>query len=146
MVTSNPFVLRDVSLTLTPTGGGTAEEYRCQLSQAELVPTAAGGGGASLTTFCNSYSDSGGNASWALALSGFQSYEDASDFSMLSFDAEGEEFDFVLSPMGGTVGPTNPGFGGTVTMVATNIGGTAGQYAVFTASLPCGGKPDKIVA
>ena len=143
-ITTSPFVLDDVSLTLKPTAG-TAEEYQCQLNRAELVPsTGGGGGGATFETFCNTYSSSGGNASWALEITGFQAYADAADLSMVLFDNEGQEYEYVLTPMGGTISAANPGFQGTLTLVPTNIGGTANQYAQMTVSLPCNGKPTKI--
>ena len=147
-ITTSPFVLDDVSLTLVPTGGGTPEEYQCQLNRAELVPSTAGGatGGATFETFCNSYSSAGASASWSLELTGFQAYQDAADLSLLLFDNESAEYDYVLTPAGGTVSASNPGFSGTVTLVATNIGGTANQYAQMQVSLPCNGKPTKVVA
>jgi len=141
MPTTSPFVLDDVSLTLSPVSGS-AEEYQCQLNRAELVPsTGGGGGGATFESFCNTYSGGGGTASWTLELTGMQAYSDAADLSMLLFNEEGEEYEFVLTPMGGTISATNPGFSGTVTLVPTNIGGTANQYATLTVSLPCSGKP-----
>lgn len=148
--TAKPFVLKDVSLTLVKTSEtpGTPVEFRCQLSRAELVPSSSGGGGgATLDTFCDSYSDSGaGSSTWTLELAGFQAYADVSDFSIISFEDEGVEYDFALAPLGGTPSATNPAFEGKVTMVATPIGGTAKQYAQFTAALPCSGKPTMVVA
>jgi hypothetical protein len=148
-IASSPFVLKDVSLTLVKTGeAGTPVEYRCQLSQAQLTPSAgAGATGATMETFCAVYDSSGTSASsWVLDLAGFQAYGDVTDFSMISFNEEGEQFDFVLMPLGGVASATNPGFEGTVTMVATPIGGTANQYAQFTGSLPCTEKPTMVVA
>jgi hypothetical protein len=143
-ITTSPFVLDDVSLTLVPTAGGTAEEYQCQLNRAELVPAAGTSSGNSFETFCDTYSSSGGNSSWTLELTGFQAYVDAADLSMLLFNDEGVEYDFVLTPAGGVISATNPAFDGTVTLVPTNIGGTANQYAQFSVSLPCSGKPTAI--
>lgn len=142
-ITTQPTLLKDVSLTLLKSGSATEPaEYRCQLTQAQLTPTAASGGGNTLSTFCADYSDSGGLGTWALDLAGFQAFADAQDFSVLSFKEEGSVFDFVLQPLGGAPSATNPGFAGQVTMVGTQIGGTAKQWAVFTASLPCVQKPE----
>ena len=145
--TTQPFVMNNVSLTLKLASGGTATEYRCQLSQAELVPSAGtGGGGAALDTFCDSFSTPTGLTTWALTLSGFQAFADATDLSNFLFDNEGETLDYVLTPLGGTVSASNPAFTGQVTAVPTNIGGTAAQYAVFNGvTLPCLGKPTKDV-
>lgn len=149
-ITTAPILLKDVSLTLIKTSDiatGDPVEYRCQLSQAELQPTAASSSGATLETFCNSYSASGaGNATWVLALSGFQAYGDVTDLSLLLFDNEGEDFTYTLMPAGGVPSATNPGFSGEVVLVPTNIGGTANQYGTFTVSLPCKEKPVKVVA
>ncbi len=149
--TANPFVLQKVGLTLTKVGGaGTEQEFRCQLSRAELVPAASsGGGGATLDTFCASYSDSGaGSSTWTLELSGFQAWSDVTDFSVISFNDEGEKYNFSLTPIDFEAGAstTNPAFEGEVTMVATPIGGTAKQYAQFSASLPCTAKPTMVTA
>ena len=143
-ITTKPTTLRDVTLTLTPSGG-TEVAYECQLTQAQLTPSSGGGGGNTLVTFCATHDDGGAGtlASWTLDLAGFQAYADAEDFSLLSFDSEGELFGFSLIPTGGAPSATTPGFEGEVTMVATPIGGTAGQYATFTVSLPCTGKPTK---
>jgi len=141
-LTLQPYLLKDVSLTLVKSGEVTTPvEYRCQLTQAELTPTASTGGGNALSTFCDDFSDSGGMATWALTLAGFQALADATDFSVLSFVEEGEQFDFVLAPLGGPPSASNPGFTGTITMVATAIGGTAKAWAVFTAACPCVSKP-----
>ncbi len=141
-ITQSPFLLKDVSLTLVKSGEVTTPvEYRCQLSQAELVPSAASGGGASLSTFCDEYSSPGGNATWVLTLSGFQAYQDAADLSVILFNDEGETYDFVLMPIQGAVSAANPAFEGQVTIVPTNIGGTANTYGVYTVSLPCAQKP-----
>jgi hypothetical protein len=142
--TSAPFVLKDVSLTLVKVGEVTAPiEFRCQLSQAQLTPSAGGGStGATLETFCATYDSSGtSNSSWALDLAGFQAWADVTDFSVISFQEEGAQFDFVLMPLAGPVSAASPSFSGTVTMVATPVGGTANQYATFTVSLPCTSKP-----
>jgi hypothetical protein len=146
--TLTPFLLKDVSLTMRPKGTtGATQEFRCQLSQAELVPSAASGGGASLATFCDTFTDPGGDATWVLTMSGFQAWKDVTDFAMVAFDHEGEEYEFVLAPMGGTISATNPGFKGIITLIPVNVGGTANQYAVFTTSQPVsGGKPTKITA
>lgn len=135
-ITVQPFVLRDVSLTLEPASGGTPQEYQCQLSAATLTPSSTGGTGNTLETFCDTYSDAGSNATWTLDLAGFQQYTDAADLALLLYNSEGEVYDFVLTPMGGTISATNPGFSGQVTLVPTQIGGTANQWATFSVSLP----------
>jgi len=143
-ISTAPFVLKEVSLTLVKSGDATTPvEYRCQLSQAQLTPSAgAGATGATLETFCETFDNSGTtSSSWVLDLAGFQAFADVTDLSMISFVDEGEKYDFVLVPVGGTISTTNPGFSGQVTMVATPIGGTANQYASFTVSLPCVSKP-----
>ena len=146
-LTSSPFRLRDVDVHLAPKGTDpmTAPSYRCQLTQAELVPSASGGGDA-IETFCATHEDPGGRATWALQLAGFQAYADAQDLTMLLFDHELEEFDYVLLPRGGVVSASNPGFSGTVTLTPTNIGGTAATWAAFTVSLAATGKPVKVTA
>ena len=136
-----PFVLKDVGLTLKK-GVAAAVEYRCQLSQAQLTPAAGTSSGATMETFCATFDSSGtGYATWTLDLAGFQAFKDVTDFSVISFNDEGVTYDFVLMPIMGAVSPTNPSLLGQVKMVATAVGGTANQYAQFTASLPCLAKP-----
>ena len=141
MPTTSPFVLDDVSLTLSPVSGS-GEEYQCQLNRAELVPsTGGGGGGATFESFCNTYSGGGGTASWTLELTGMQAYADAADLSMLLFNEEGEAVRVRAHPDGRHHQRHESRLRGTVTLVPTNIGGTANQYATLTVSLPCAGKP-----
>lgn len=141
-LTTQPFVMRDVSLTLVKKGAATPVEYRCQLSQAQLTPAAASGGGQTLETFCSTYSSSGSTAAtWTLDLGGFQAYKDVTDLSIILFNDEGEEYTYTLLPEGGTISTTNPGFTGDVTLIPVQVGGTANQYATFTVSLPCLAKP-----
>jgi hypothetical protein len=145
--TTTPFSLKNVSFTMRPKGAtGASQEFRCQLSECMLVPTAASGGSASLETFCGSFSDPGGAATWVAQLSGFQAYADVTDFAVVAFNDEGEEYEFTMVPMGGTISATNPGFTGTLILVPVNIGGTANTYAVFSTSQPVVGRPQMITA
>lgn len=148
-ITQTPILLKDVSLTLIKTGTtGTAEEYSCQLSQAQLTPSAGGGGGggATLETFCDTYSSqgAGANATWTLDLGGFQQYQDVADLSMLLFNNEGSKYTFVLNPDIGVKDPASASgysFTGEITATPVQIGGTANQYATFTTSQPLVSKP-----
>lgn len=147
-IATSPFTLRDTSVILKKVGDAEGTEYRCQLTAATLTPSAAGGGGgATLSTFCADHSDASSAATtWTLDLEGFQSFEDAQDFSLWAFDNEDAKAEFVLVPGqgGATVSATNPGFSGTCTIRPTVIGGTAKQYATFSVSLPVDTKPTKI--
>jgi hypothetical protein len=145
-ITTSPFVLKETSLTLRPKDStGAAQEYICQLSQAQLTPSAAtGGAGGDLTTFCDTYSSAAaaGNSTWVLDLAGFQAVEDSMDLTIFLFEHEGETYEFQLTPKGPLpVSATNPAFRGEVTLQPTQIGGTAAQFATFTVSLPVSGKP-----
>ena len=148
--TANPFVLKNIELILTKRGGsGAAQRFECQLTQAQLTPsTSAAGGGSTLETFCASYDSSGASsATWVLDLAGFQAWKDVTDFSVISFNDEGLDYDFHLKPnTDPTDTPESAEFKGVVTMVATPVGGTAKQYATFTASMPVKGKPTMVVA
>ena len=153
-VTTTPFLLKRVSLTLMKTDGGTEEEYRCALNQAQLTPstTTAGATGTTYETFAATF-DAGRAASSStgtMDLNGMQNYQDALDLSLLLFENEGENYTFKLLPDDssgtGTPSPTNIGFTGQVTATPTQIGGTANQYATFTVSLPVIGKPTKLTA
>lgn len=149
-----PFTLNNLSLTLkkltnpdgTPATGGAAAEYRCQLNIASLTPSASSsGGGGELITFCATFTSPGSSSSsWVLNLGGFQAYQDVADLSVILFNDEGATYEFVLTPLGGTISATNPGFQGVITITPTVIGGTAGQYATFTVDQPCTGKPTMI--
>ena len=153
-LTTQPFVLSNLTLTLkktkNPDGSvatGTAVAYRCQLNTASLTPSAASATTQTYETFCATFeSGGGGSATWVLNLAGFQAYKDVTDLSIILFNDERAEYQFVLSPEGGTISATNPGFQGTVKIVPTVIGGTANQYASFTVDLPCTAKPTMLVA
>lgn len=149
-IATSPFTLKDTSVKIKLVSGGTDEEYRCQLTKAEFVPSDSSGSTDELVTFCTTHSDAsgGGDATWELQLEGFQSYQDAADLSLFLFDNEGEKAEVTLLPGqgGGTVGADNPGFKGTVTLKPTNIGGTARTWAVFQVTLPADAKPVKVVA
>lgn len=144
-----PFSMNNVSVKLKAADDvGTAVEYRCQLNRAELVPAAStSGGGNEMQTFCDTFSTTGiTNASWTLELAGFQAWADVTDLTNFLFDHEGEELVYELTPLGGTVSPTNPKFTGTVIAAPTPIGGTANNYGQFTVSLAAQGKPTKVTA
>ena len=152
VMTTQPFLLNALTLTLKrildPAGAaaapaGTRVEYRCQLNTATLTPSTAGGGGGTTTTyltFCQEFETDTSSASttaWTLNLAGFQAYKDVADLSMILFSDEGSVWEYVLTPQGGAISVTNPGFKGTVKMVPTVIGGTAATYATFTVDLAC---------
>jgi len=148
-----PFLLKNLTLTLkkltepdgTPAVGGTATEYRCQLNIASLTPSAGGAGEQTFDTFCESFTNSSASgATWVLNLGGFQAYADVADLSVILFNDEGATYEFVLTPTGGTISATNPGFQGVVTMFPSIVGGTANTYATFTVDLSCTGKPTMI--
>ena len=154
-LTVAPFVLNNVSLTLekvrnsdgSAATAGTAAEYRCQLNTASLTPSQKTGAAQEYITFCDTHtSPGGGGSTWVLNLAGFQAYTDVTDLSLLLFNDEGAVYEYVLTPLGGTLSATNPGFRGEVTIIPTVIGGTANTYAAFTVDLPCTGKPTMIVA
>lgn len=142
----SPFKLKDTDVQLVEAGGtfGADTSFRCQLTKAELVPSASSSGD-DLETFCATHSDSGGDATWELQLDGFQG-TDAEDLAMLAFDHEGEEFDFLLIPKGGVISTTNPGFQGTITLTPTSIGGQANAWATYSATFKCKQKPVKVTA
>lgn len=156
-VTTQPFLLKRVSLTLIKTseiGTGTETEYKCALNQAQLTPSAgtSSGGGTTFESFCETF-DAGAaasNATWTLDLNGMQNYKDALDLSVLLFENEGEKYTFTLMPddTSGTETPSasNPAFKGEITAVPTQIAGTANQYATFQVSLPVVGKPEMVTA
>ena len=146
MPTLAPFALRNISLTLVKSSlVATAPrvEYRCTLNQAQLTPAAATGAAATYETFCETFNSATTESTWTLDLGGFQAFADANDLSMLMFDDENELYTYVLTPVGGVVSPTNPGFTGEVRLKPSAIGGTANQYASYTVSLPCEAKPVK---
>lgn len=154
-----PFILKDVIVTLQLVDDGTAippaapipgalTEFQCQLNRAELVPSTTGGTGEqTYETFCGPHSSGAGTSgsTWTLELSNFQSWADVEDLSNFLFDNEGAEAYYTLAPYGGAApSATAPAFEGTVTLLATNVGGTAATYAVSTVSLPCKEKPTKV--
>ena len=141
--TSAPFLLKDTTFSLWPTGSAASGkvEYRCQLSQAEIQPQGGTTGDQTYSTFCEDFTNSSASATYNLVLAGFQAYKDATDLSMLLWTEAGEEYDFLLVPERGTLSATHPGFHGTVTRSEGNAGGTAKTYATMTVTLVCKSKP-----
>lgn len=144
---TSPFTLSDVSLTLILSSDAVGDpvQYRCQLNQAQLTPSASSSG-SEFETFCDTFAAPPKAASWVLDLVGFQAYGDATDLSLFLFDHELEKATYELLPAGGVASATNPGFTGEVTLSPGAIGGTANQYAQMTVSLVCDGKPTKVTA
>jgi len=148
-VATSPFVLNDVSLTLILESDttGLPEEYICQCNRAELVPSAQSSG-SEFETFCDTFAAPPKAASWTLEITGFQAWSDAMDLSLLLFDNELKNADFVLSPIL-TPAPApstgNFAFEGQVILSPGQIGGTANQYAQMTVSLVVKGKPTKVL-
>ena len=144
-VTTTPFLMNSVEVTLDTSGGGTPVSYKCQLRRAELVPSTTTSTGGTFETFCDTFTSGGGNAAWTLELEGFQAVEDAEDLTRFLLSEEGNDLDYVITPKGGSVSATNPSYSGTCIAVPTPIGGTANNYASFTVSLPCNGAPTENV-
>ena len=141
-LTTSPYVLKNLSLTLKLKTGGTGQEYRCQLHTAQLT---AESNVTDYETFCGNFSTPG-ITKWTLSLEGFQAVADATDLSMFLLANDGALLTYTLIPQGGTVGPTNPSFSGDCYAVPGSIGGTVNETATFTVDLPCAGTPTVIKA
>jgi len=144
---STPLFMRDVSLKLSLVSGGTYVEYNCDVSTAEIVPTA--GDEVTYSTLCptGSYS-SRGKTTYALHLVAAQRWDATDGLAAFLWDHDGELATFQYQAHGDDVVPSTalPGMAGEVTLVAGNYGGPVDEWAELDVTLACSNKPTKIVA
>jgi hypothetical protein len=142
-----PLFMRDVNFKLSLVSGGTLVEYNCDVSTAEIVPTA--GDEVSYSTLCpdGSYS-SRGKTTYALHVIAAQRWDEADGLAAFLWDHDGELATFEYQAHGADVVPTAdlPGMTGEVVLVAGNYGGAVDSYAELDVTLACSSKPVKVVA
>ena len=119
----NPFVLRDVDLTI-----GT-DNYEAHVSQVEFVPAAA-----ALTWIglANNTHAATATATWTVTLAGAQDWATTNSLSQYLHDNEGTVVPVTFTPADG-----QGSFTADVTISPANIGGTGGAFSVFSVSLGC---------
>jgi hypothetical protein len=144
----SPLFMRDVTLNLRLASDavGARVEYQCDVSTAEIVPSA--GDEATYSTLCaeGSYS-SVGKTTFALHVVAVQRWA-ADGLANFLWDHDGELADFQYQAHGDGVAPSTdaPGMTGQVRLIAGNYGGEVDQYAEVDVTLPCTSKPTKMVA
>lgn len=145
---STPLFMKDASVTLALVGppAGTEAEFNCDLKSAVIEDTP--GDDVTYATLCpdGSYTRKGA-ATYVLHLTGPQEW-DVAGLSRFLWDNEGELATFVVQAHGAAVpiSDTEPGFTGTVTLIAGDYGGEVETFAEFDVSLPCNGRPTLLVA
>lgn len=142
----SPLFMRDVTLTLKLVSAGTAVEYACDLSTAEIVPSP--GDEVTYSTLCPSGSYSSiGKTTYALHVVAAQRWA-ADGLATFLWDHDGELATFQYQAHGAATVPAAdvPGMAGEVRLVAGNYGGEVDTYAELDVTLPCTSKPTKIVA
>jgi hypothetical protein len=141
-----PLFMRDVTLSLKLVSSGTRVEYQCDVSTAEIIPTA--GDEVTYSTLCatGSYS-SVGKTTYALHVVAAQRWA-ADGLAAFLWDNDGELAEFQYQAHGDGVTPTAdlPGMAGEVRLIAGNYGGEVDTYAELDVTLPCSAKPTKITA
>lgn len=143
----SPLFMRDVTLKLKIVSPpGTNVEYNCDISTAEIVPTA--GDDVTYSTLCptGSYS-SVGKTTYALHIVAVQRWA-ADGLAAFLWDHDGELATFQYQAHGASVAPAAdvPGMAGEVRLVAGNYGGEVDTYAELDVTLPCSSKPTKTTA
>lgn len=142
----SPLFMRDVTLTLKLVSAGTAVEYACDLSTAEIIPSP--GDEVTYSTLCpeGSYS-SIGKTTYALHVVAAQRWA-ADGLASFLWDNDGELATFQYQAHGAATVPSAdlPGMAGEVRLVAGNYGGEVDTFAELDVTLPCSSKPSKIVA
>jgi len=144
---ASPLFMRDVTLKLSLVSGGTPVEYNCDVSTAEIIPTA--GDVVEYSTLCPSGSySSRGKTSYALHLVAAQRWDEVDGLAAFLWDHDGELANFQYQAHGDDVVPSTamPGFAGEVTLVAGAYGGAVDSWAELDVELACTSKPTKIVA
>jgi hypothetical protein len=139
----SPLFMRDVELSLKLVSGGTKVEYQCDISTAEIVPTA--GDEVTYSTLCVSGSYSSvGKTTYALHVVAVQRWA-ADGLAAFLWDHDGELATFQYQAHGDGVTPTAdlPGMAGEVRLIAGNYGGEVDTYAELDVTLPCSSKPAK---
>lgn len=143
---ATPLFMRDVELTIELVSGGTPANFNCDVSTAEIIPTAGDEVTyATLSADCT-YS-SVGRTTYALHLVAVQRWA-AEGLAAFLWDHDGELASFKYQAHGDGVVPSAdlPGMVGEVRLVAGAYGGAADEYAELDVTLPCTTKPTKIVA
>ena len=130
VITPQPIVLKNVSAII---GGASGDDYAAFFTSVALTPTS---NTVSITGMKPDaiYQDSS-PATWVADITYMQDWSETG-LSRYLFENEGESVTIALSPVSG--GPT---FTVTATIVTGAVGGSVGEFATATVSLPLSGKP-----
>jgi hypothetical protein len=144
----SPLFMRDVTLTLRLADPGTdpVVAYECEIKTAEIEAKA--GSDVTYATLCPDGSfSSRGKTTYSLHLVAAQSWA-ADGLAAFLWDNDGELLLFQYQAHGTGTVPTAdmPGMAGTCTAIAPSYGGEVDTYAELDVTMPCDGKPTKIVA
>lgn len=129
-----PIILKDVTVTIG------ADTFERQLSSVALTPNVSGTKWRGMAPGAV-YSDAP-QADWDAALKFAQDHETAGSLSDYLFAQEGSKVTMILKPRSGS----GPSYQVVVTIVPGAIGGEVNAWAESTVTLPCDGKPVRVLA
>ena len=132
VVESQPFLLRDIMLTLGD------NDYQAHVDSVQLTPSNSTVTWQGLTPSASFSAQT--TSTWTADLSGVQDHETADSLSSYLFDHEGEEVAAVFAPRNG-VGRS---YTATLILAPGAIGGGVNTVAGFQVSLGCKGKPKSV--
>ncbi|MDR2294512.1 MAG: hypothetical protein LBE05_04845 [Microbacterium sp.] len=126
----NPFVLKDVTLTLD------GSDFAAHVSEVFFAPSASTQNWQGMTPSAT-YTDTS-VATWTATLAYAQDWSSTNSLSRKLHEDEGASWPCVFKPRAGTTGPTV-----TATLIVTPgaIGGTVNGFATATVTLGVSGKP-----
>lgn len=137
IVDVKPFRLSNAKLNIK-SGTTDVGDFEKHVSTAQANPTTPTtewrGLGGNVHTFA-------GAAGWALQLDYAQDWSQTNSLSRYLLENAGKLVTVTLTPAGGTISATNPGFRMTVMLVPGPIGGAVDQAAVGSVTLPVDGAP-----
>lgn len=137
-----PIRLSNVKLNIK-SGATDVGDFEMHVSSVQLNPT----------TPTASWRGLGGNAhkfagtpEWDMAVDYAQDWSATTSLSRYLLDNAGKSVTITLTPGGGTISTTNPGFRVSATLVPGPIGGGVDAVAVGTVTLPIDGQPAVVTA
>lgn len=138
---ATPLFVKDASVKLKLTAGGTDVEYNCDVHSA-IIETSPGDD-VTYQTLCpdGTYTQKG-SSTYVLHLTGVQDW-DAAGLSRFLWDNAGELAEAIVQAHGAAqaIDTAHPGFSAQVVLLEGDYGGEADTWAEFDVSLTCTSRP-----
>lgn len=137
-----PFRLVNAKLNVK-SGATDVGDFEKHVSLAQLTPTTGTVSWKGLGANAHKFP---GTTEWDCQLDYAQDWASTTSLSRYLLDNAGKTVTITLTPQGGTISPTNPGFRFTATLVPGPVGGGVETVAVGSVTLPVDGAPTVVTA